>query len=150
MWNINFQNLLLLFVFLYALIGLLYGVKHRLKSYWQSPPFFLLGAFIYGDILPLSIFWIAVSIICFALQDILLFYLILSLFWLVRSVGETIYWFHQQFTPRKWELEHFVRLPFYNIVKEDSIWIIYQVICQCITVITIITSVKLFVIWLAK
>lgn len=143
-------EIILFSVLLYALVGFGFALKHRLNSYKMVPGFFLMGAFIYGDVLPLSVFWILVSIACLVLHDLTLFYLILSLFWLVRSVGETLYWFHQQFTPRQWELEHFVRLPFYNIVKNDSIWIIYQVVCQCVTVVTLISSVKLFVIWLAK
>ena len=143
-------EIILFSVLLYALVGLGFALKHRLNSYKMVPGFFLMGAFIYGDVLPLSVFWILVSIVCFVFRDLTLFYLILSLFWLVRSVGETLYWFLMQFSPRVDMTERVSLMPFYHIVKNDSVWIIYQVVCQCVTVVTLITSVKLFVIWLGR
>lgn len=109
---------------------------------WLSP----LGMFVWGDVLILSVFWFVVSITVLLLQDWLLFLLIISCFWLVRSVGETIYWFLQQFASKKRDLPQ--SLMGYSFVKDESIWFIYQVFWQCLTVVTLISTVYLFVLWL--
>jgi hypothetical protein len=106
----------------------------------------VLGMFVWGDVLILSIFWFFVGIISLLLQDWLLFLLICSAFWLVRSVGETIYWFLQQFAVVKRDPPE--SLAGYGFVKNESIWFIYQVMWQCLTVISLISTIYLTFIWL--
>src|SRR5690606_22156213 len=98
-----------------------------------------LGMFVWGDVLILSPFWISLSVVTLVLQDWWLFLLAVSLFWLVRSVGETLYWFLQQFATVKRDPPE--SLAGYRFVKNESIWFMYQVMWQCVTVFTLILSI---------
>ena len=87
-----------------------------------------------------------ISIVVIILNDWILFLLILSVFWLVRSLGETIYWLNQQFSkinrnpPKKfWTFKFF---------PQDSLWFIHQIFWQCIAVISIIFTIYFAKIWL--
>lgn len=104
-----------------------------------------LGIFVWGDALILSLFWMFVSGSTLILQDWVLFLLVVSLFWLIRSVGETLYWFLQQFATVKRDKPE--NLIGYRFVKNESIWFMYQVMWQCITVITLVTSIYLVSTW---
>ena len=105
----------------------------------------LYGSFVWADHVVFGFFWTVVSIIVLILQDWILFLLTVSLFWLVRSIGETIYWFLQQFAPRKGnEPKKFWSYPIFH---NDSIWFVNQIAWQCTTVITLITSIYLSVLW---
>jgi hypothetical protein len=107
----------------------------------------IFGAFVWADMVIFGVFWVVVSTVALLLDDWLLFLLILSLFWLVRSIGETAYWISQQFSQIK-------RNPISNfkyarrLFHDDSVWFVYQIFWQCITVITIITSIYLTRLWL--
>ena len=109
---------------------------------WLAP----LGMFVWGDVLILSVFWLISGLVVLLLQDWLLLLLIFSSFWLVRSIGETIYWFLQQFATTKRDLPH--TLMGYRFVKNESIWFMYQVFWQTITVLTLITTVYFGYQWL--
>jgi hypothetical protein len=110
---------------------------------WLNP----IGAFVWGDAVVFSAFWVLVSLVVWRLNDWLLFLLIVALFWLVRSIGETIYWFNQQFSlidrnpPKK--------MIGYSIFHNDSIWFVYQIIWQCVTVISLVLSLYFSWAWLA-
>ena len=106
----------------------------------------MLGMFVWGDVLVLSIFWALVALVSFLLSDWWLFLLTVSIFWLVRSVGETIYWFLQQFAVVKRDPPE--SLAGYRFVKNESIWFIYQVMWQCVTVISLVTTIYLAHRWL--
>lgn len=108
----------------------------------------IFGMFVWGDVLVLSLFWMLAVVISLFLQDWTLFLLIVSSFWLVRSLGETIYWFLQQFAVIKRDKPE--NLVGFKFVKNESIWFIYQLMWQCITVGTLITTVYLFNIWLSS
>lgn len=134
-----------------ALISLGLGVLGLGKSrqgkafelvWWLFP----WGAFVWGDIVVFGPFWGLVLTICFFLQDCLLLALLISIFWLVRSLGETIYWFNQQFTSLKRNPPE--KMPGYTLFKNDAIWFVYQIVWQCLTVITIFTTVWFFKLWL--
>ena len=134
-----------------ALISLGLGVLGLGKSrqgkafelvWWLFP----WGAFVWGDIVVFGPFLGFVLTICFFLQDCLLLALLMSIFWLVRSLGETIYWFNQQFTSLKRNPPQ--KMPGYTLFKNDAIWFVYQIVWQCITVITIFTTVWFFKLWL--
>lgn len=138
-------------VFLIAIFNLLvciiafYQCKNRKNAFGLTPFLWPLGIYVWGDATVFGLFWFLAAIASLFLNDWVLFLIIISVFWLVRSVGETIYWFNEQFStvnrndPRK--------LPFHNIFHNDSIWFIFQIANQCISVVTIITSVYLFHLW---
>lgn len=105
-----------------------------------------LGMFVWGDVVVLSVFWVIASVICLLLQDVLLFLLIVSVFWLVRSLGETMYWFLQQFALVKRDPPE--SLKGFGLVKNEAIWFMYQVMWQCITVVSIIATLYLGQLWL--
>ncbi|RJR28356.1 hypothetical protein C4564_05630 [Candidatus Microgenomates bacterium] len=97
-----------------------------------------LGIFVWGDAAVFGIFWAGAAIITILLTDWVLFLLIFSLFWVVRSFGETIYWFNQQFSTIT-RVEPKGR-PLYKYFHNDSVWFIYQICQQCITVVSLIFS----------
>ncbi|HZZ98442.1 MAG TPA: hypothetical protein VFG51_00760 [Candidatus Saccharimonadia bacterium] len=105
-----------------------------------------LGSFVWGDAVIFSIFWMAASIVVFFLNSSTLFALIFSVFWAVRGLGESIYWFNQQFSA-------IIRNPpktllGYSLFKNDSIWFVYQICWQCVMVISIIASIYFAHLWL--
>jgi len=115
----------------------------RTKRFYE-----VLGGFVWGDVVVFGLFWFLVSIAVLYLQDWILFLLIVSLFWLVRSLGETIYWLNQQFTPRS--NNHPKQYLATKIFKNDSVWFAHQIFWQCVTVVTIITSIYLAKLWLTN
>jgi len=141
-----------LIILVYALLNL--GVfvkgynecKSRKNAYVLTPQLNLLGIFAWGDAVIFGPFWIAASLVSYLLRDWYLFLLIVSVFWVVRSLGETIYWFNQQFS--KINRNPPEKLPFYSIFHNDSIWYIHQIAWQCVTVVSIIFSIYLTKLWL--
>lgn len=107
----------------------------------------LYGSFVWMDHIILGPFWFLVTLTTLLLNDMLLFLLIVSVFWLVRSCGETLYWFLQQFHPRKGnEPEKFW---INKVVPGQGVWFLNQLFWQCITVITVITTLYLSWLWLS-
>jgi len=106
-----------------------------------------LGIFVWADGVVFGLFWFVAGAISLYLSDWILFLLVFSVFWLVRSLGETIYYFNQQFSQIKRIPGR--TLPGYKIFKDEyTIWFVYQITAQSITVISIITTVYLFNLWL--
>ncbi|MFC1710475.1 hypothetical protein ACFL0F_02350 [Patescibacteria group bacterium] len=110
-------------------------------------PLYPLGMFVWADAVIISVFWILSSMTSFLLNDWILFLLVFSVFWVVRSLGETIFFFNQQFSktvrvPAK-------PLPLYKVFQDEYVtWFGVQLMNQCITIISIITSAYLFNLWL--
>lgn len=146
------NNLQTGFVIIFILINILISIKGFWESYKKSNSYGLalqlglLGIFVWGDAIIFGAFWAMVGVACLILNNWVLFLLIYSVFWVVRSLGETIYWFNQQFTSKKSDAS---TLPFYKYVHNDSIWFIYQIFYQCVTVVSIITSLYLARLWLS-
>jgi hypothetical protein len=147
---VSWQSLLLV-IFLSLQIILFIKSRQECKNgcsftltHWLAP----LGMFVWGDVLVLSLFWFFAGLVALLLQDVVLFLLIVSTFWLVRSIGETIYWFHQQFATVKRDLPH--TLLGYSLVKNEAIWFMYQVMWQCVTVVTLLTTIYLSHQWLTN
>lgn len=123
-----------------------YECKHKKNAFGLTMPLYPLGMYVWGDALIFGMFWALAAIASVILQDFLLFLLIVSVFYLVRSIGETIYWFNQQFsTIIRMRPEDY---PTHKIFHNDSVWFIFQIANQCVTVVTIITTVYLFSLWL--
>ncbi len=146
------QNLLLIFVFLFSVLSSVkayFACKSKstiLARPWKAcEPF---GSFVWADHIIIGPFWILASFFCFVLQDFTLFLLIVSVFWLIRSGGETFYWFLQQFHPRVgnepeqfWINKH---------VPGEAVWFLHQIFWQCISVVALICSAFFAVSWISS
>lgn len=145
----NIESLFLLiflcFNFLIALKSF-YECKYKKNSFGQTSYLYPLSIYVWGDGVVFGTFLGLSALVTLLLQDFILFLLIISLFWLVRSVGETIYWFNEQFAAH--HRNDYKSLPFNSVFHNDSIWFIFQICNQCITVVTLISSVYLFHLWL--
>ncbi len=139
-----------LLVLMLMLVGIIScGLMHSKNGSTnrETPWLFLMGAFVWADAVVLGIFWLIVLLVAVLfLNNWLLFWLIYSVFWLVRAFGEIIYWLNEQFAS-----EH--RNPpekfwIYKIFPNESVWFVLQVYWQCVLVGAIITSIYLFSLWL--
>ena len=132
-----------------ALIGSVksfYECQRKKNTYGLTYIFRIYGAFVWADLVIFGIFWTLISALSLFLNSWYLFLLFVSLFWLVRSIGETLYWFHQQFSSiNKNPVNRFLMK---NIFHNESIWFVYQIFWQCMTVLTTISSAYLFHLWL--
>lgn len=117
--------------------------KNSMAETWFFWPF---GGFVWADMVIFGIFWLIAGVASLLLNDWILFLLIISLFWLVRSVGETIYWLLQQFSTIKRNPPE--RMLLYKLFKNDAVWFVYQIFWQCMTVTFILTSLYLGKQWL--
>jgi len=143
------QAIILVCFALFSLVGFISGIKQttfKKRAYRQTFIFNLVGAFVWADTVIFGPFWALVSLFCLLTKDWLLFLLIISVFWAVRSLGEIVYWLNQQFSGFNRNPPENFRL--YPLFKNDSIWFIYQIFWQCVLVITIITSLYLAHLWL--
>jgi ABC-type branched-subunit amino acid transport system permease subunit len=116
------------------------------RSFSKTPYLFPFGIFVWGDAVIFGLFWFLSSFVTFLLHDWILFLLIISTFWVVRSLGETIYWLLQQFSQINRNPPH--KLLGYKIFKNDSIWFIYQIVWQSLTVFSTISTIYLAHRWL--
>lgn len=113
---------------------------------------FILGSFVWEDLFLLSIYFSILSGVTIYFQQIKLFLLGFVIFWLVRSLGETIYWFLQQFiVPQHHPLNvdlHFniVRKIFGNISTQQCM-VLFQVLLQIITMFSIIALIFILKNW---
>jgi hypothetical protein len=140
----SWQQILLLLLLLTN--GILYFIAHnecknKKNAYGQINKLFFLGMFVWGDVLIFSLFWFLVAGISLILQSFDLFLLIVSVFWVVRSLGETIYWFLQQFTEKVSDANKPENLLFHSVLHNNSVWFIYQIMWQCICVTAIIFTI---------
>jgi len=142
-------------ILIFCLVNLLvffkgfYESKFKRNAYGLTRPLVFLGIFVWGDAVVFGLFWFFSSIITLFLSDWYLFLLIISVFWLVRSLGETIYWFNQQFSTIKRNPPE--KLPGYSFFHNDSLWFVYQIVWQVVTVVSIIFSIYFSsIIWTSK
>lgn len=125
-----------------------YEVVKKKNPYGEGKYGIVYGGFVFGDYLVFGAFFVLVSLAILILRDFVLFLLILSVFWLIRAVGESLYWFLQQFSslvhknpPDRFFLHRYIK-------QADAIWFINQIIWQCLTVVFIITTIYLTHLWL--
>lgn len=149
----SWQNILVL---LYAFINLLvffkgfYESKYKKNAYGLTRPLFFLGIFAWGDGVIFGLFWTITSVVTLILKDWYLFLLTVSVFWVVRSVGETIYWFNQQFSVKTYDWNKPENLPWHSVFHNDSVWFIHQIVWQCTTVVSVIFSIYIASLWLGS
>lgn len=131
-----------LFLFLLANIWIFVTSFQQVRmrnSFGLTPNLIWMGSFVWADAVVFSLFWILTSLICIILHDWLLFWLATSLFWSIRSFGETMYWLHEQFSTRRRNPPE--TLKFHTFFQDESIWFIYQIVWQCATVFSLIASI---------
>lgn len=121
-------------------------IKNKKNVYGLTPHLFFLGSFVWGDMIVLGPFWIIVSLISILLNNWYLFWLFVTVFWIIRSLGEVIYWLNEQFSGKNRNPPHTLKL--YNMFQGDSIWFIYQLFWQCIFIFSIILSMYFGIRWL--
>ena len=115
------------FLLAYAAINLvifvkgLYECKVKKNAYGLTPALLIFGVIAWVDAAVFGLFWIISVIVTYLLKDWYLFLLIVSVFWVVRSLGETIYWFNQQFSPKTHEWNKPENLILHSIFHDDSI-----------------------------
>ena len=126
----------------------LHETKNKKRAYGLTPYLFFLGAFVWGDVLVLGPFWIASTIFVLLLNDWYLFLLIISIFWAIRSLGETIYWLNEQFAGKNRNPPH--TLNFHKLIEGDAIWFVYQLFWQCVFVFSVIASIYIANLWLGS
>lgn len=144
----NLQTALVLGWGVYALFAAIYGISKTTKrnnpygiSHWFHP----LGAFVWADAGIFGIFFFLVSIFSLVLKDFILFLLVFFVFWTVRAIGEQVYWFLEQFAANNRNPEHTLWAS--RFFPRNSVWIANQIYWQCVSVVTAIASVYLFVQW---
>lgn len=109
---------------------------------WLLP----LGIFVWGDGVILGSFWLIVALAIFLLKNWLFFWLIYTIFWLIRSLGEVIYWLLQQFSPITRDPPRNLWLS--KISPGESVWYGYQLIWQCVFVVASVGLIFLLkIIW---
>lgn len=144
------QQIFLVFFLIFNLFLGIYGFwqTYKKKNAFGEVQTGPLGIYVWGDAVVFGIFWAGAAFASLIMQDWILFWLIFSVFWLVRSIGETIYWLNEQHASKKRvDIE---KKLLYKYFHNDSVLFVYQITHQCITVITIITSLYLGKLWLGQ
>jgi len=120
--------------------------KKQISNYQPTPYLYPLGIFVWGDAIILGLFWLLVAVVGFISRNLNLILFIVSTFWLIRSLGEALYWFLQQFSGKVRDKPE--DMFCYRFYKDESIWFVYQVFWQCIAVFSLVSSVYFAVQWL--
>ncbi len=143
------QTLFLAVFFLYSLFGFLIGLRQSKKGNTneECPYFYLLGAFVMADVVIFGIFWMLVIMATFCIADWLLFPVVLSVFWVVRSGGEVLYWLNEQFAVNHRNKPN--KFWFYAYFPNESVWFVLQIYWQCVLVVSLVSSAYFFVKWLS-
>lgn len=134
-----FENIILVSFLLYSLAGFLYGLSNRKNPYGLCKRFTLIGAFVWTDAFIFGLFFSLINILCLVLQQWVLFGLIYSVFWLVRSIGEQVYWFHEQFAVTHRNSPHTLWPS--KVFKGEEVWIVMQTFWQCVSVVSIVSII---------
>jgi hypothetical protein len=150
--NIVLLFLLMLFLSLFAISFL------RIRSQsneelvfiyrWASP----LGSFVWEDLLIFSLLHIIFISTGLLLQDFRIIALFTLVFWAVRSTGEALYWFLQQFhQPTVYPHDQYKDFKLIRFILGDisnqRCFIIMQIFWQCITVASLTVLILLLLNW---
>jgi hypothetical protein len=141
-WVILIWGLLNLVVFFKGL----YEVKVHQNAFGLARFLSIFGVFVWGDAVVFGLFWALMALVTLTVGNWFLFLLIISLFWLIRSLGETIYWLNQQFSTI--DRNPIKQLWGYSIFQDQSIWFVYQIFWQCVSVIAGVCAIYCAGMWL--
>jgi hypothetical protein len=146
----HIQQTLVVVWLLYTLSGLILGLVQSTKrnnAYGFSYAYFPYGAFVWGDAAMFGLFWTITSLIVLYINNWIFFALCFCAFWLVRSCGETLYWFLQQFTPSRPGNEPKNMIGYRLFPTGDAIWYIYQTLTQCVAIVSLISTIYFAALW---
>jgi hypothetical protein len=146
-WQRDFILIYTIGAFLFALKGLYESVIKKNPYGQQTIWMNLYGAFVWADAVVLATFWFLAGIVLWYLNNWQLFLLMQSIFWFIRSIGETLYWFLVQFSQK--ETDPPERFWLSRYFPGTSVWFINQMFWQCVTVTSLIFSIYFGHKWLA-
>lgn len=138
---IFWQNFFVVLWGVYALSGFLMGIKNKKNPFGLCNIFNPLGAFVWIDAVVFGLFFLMTSVFCLLSNQWVLFLLIISVFWTIRSLGEVLYWFLEQFATNHRNPPH--TLWPYKWFKGEEVWIVMQIFWQVISVIFIVATIYL-------
>lgn len=130
-----------------------FQIRKNPKSYtffWYLA--FFNGAFIWEDFFIFSILHTVGVSISLILADTKIWLLFMASFWLIRSLGETLYQFLEQFIEPK-HSPHFISEHFAPILKvfgpipEQKCFILVQIFFQSVSVISLTALIYLVLNW---
>lgn len=110
---------------------------------------FLNGAFVWEDMLVFGFFHVTSVAIGLVFGDLRLFLLLFILFWTVRSAGEILYFFLQQFIQPRHH-PHKITTPlqrFFGHITDQKSFILMQVFLQTILIISLFAMILLIGNW---
>lgn len=119
----------------------LYQTKYKNNPHGLTRLLLPLGIFVWADGIVLSLFWFLASTYTFLFGSLHSFLVLTSIFWIVRSFGEVIYWLLQQFSTVVKDPPETV--PFSNIFPGQSVWFAMQVIWQVVLVVSLFVFFQL-------
>jgi hypothetical protein len=113
---------------------------------------FIIGAFVWEDLLVFSLFQVLCGTITLLTNDFRLFILLFVVFWIVRSSGEALYMFLEQFiVPKNYPhyiSSHFAPFRrFFGPVSDQKCFILLQVFQQTLLVFSLTALVLLLLYW---
>lgn len=149
---ISWQSNIILIFALFSWSGFIYGLYKCVKmkqNLGSAHIYNLIGAFVWADAVVFGLFWTGASVVVLLLKDWILFLLLQSVFWTIRSVGESIYWFNQQFSTLNRNQGN--KLIFFKLFKDEyTTWFVYQIQWQCTAVISIVLSIYFTHLWITN
>lgn len=128
-------------------IGLQKTIRQN-QSFQTTPYLLWMGIFVWADAIVIAPFWIVSSLASFIFEDWILFCLLASLFWVVRALGETVYWIQEQFAAT--HRNEPKSLAGEKMFRGELIWVIYQLIWQCICVAAVLCSIYFGYLWVSS
>lgn len=119
--------------FLFTCVALIEVLRGNFSGF--DPEIFVFGiffgAFIWGDLLIFALLWFFLYLILARIKNSYYFFLAFYSFWLIRSIGETVYWFTQQFSQivNPWP-NYYPHILFLSSLTAKEIWVFHQLIWQ--------------------
>lgn len=152
----KFKFLLLFWIVINALLLIIsfvnvYHSGEQVTFITWAYPF---GAFVWEDLFIFSFYNIIASVVILFIKDFRYIFVFILSFWLVRAIGETLYWFLQQFnqpaeyphSQYDWNSGGWTKLIFGNL-SDQKYFIIYQIGWQVVTVFCIVGLIYVLKNW---
>lgn len=143
------QGKIVLGVITYAIVCFLVGTYQSKKHNYLgvSYLFYPLGAYVWADCVIFGLFFAVSFSTIYYLKNWSLFLAFYFVFQAIRTFGESIYWFNQQFStvnrnPAK------NQWPYFFFKDEYTVWFIYQIMWQCACAVSAILAIYFTYQWL--
>lgn len=109
------------------------------KAFAETGYLLPLGIFVWGDAIVLGPFWMSVSLLSLLVGSWWMFLFIVGVYWIIRGLGEVVYWLNEQFASQHRNKPEHMKL--FSFFKSDAVWFVYQLVWQCVTVMAIVFSI---------